>query len=134
MTRKVAKARFEQWASSGEPVPLFREVSNLVMTLIFYILMGVEFGEKHREEVVPLVLAFEKALLQPQVKLLPRWMTKAGRTMIRAEDRMQALIREETTRRLGNMDTYQDNGDYFQQLIKSECSKFIDCMLRCLRR
>src|SRR5271170_751545 len=89
LIRPLAKQRFTEWAESGGPVPLFREMSNLVMTLLLYIFVGPEFAELHAEELVPMIQAYEWSLQKPQTKVLPRWMSPEGRLLDSVEERMK---------------------------------------------
>src|SRR5947207_3079892 len=92
--------------------PIFREMSNLVMTLMLTILMGREFEEKYGEELVPMIQAYEWALQRPQTKALPRWLSDEGRILESVEARMKQLVREEVLHRLENPEKYEMNMDY----------------------
>jgi len=98
LIRPLAKQRFTEWAESGEPVSLFRGMSNLVMTLLLYIFVGPDFAEKHAEELVPMIQAYE-------------W--------------LKTLIDEEVLRRLESPAKYEKNRDYLQMVLNAAGGKFM---------
>jgi hypothetical protein len=124
----IAREQFTQWAKSGEPVPLFRAMSTLVMTLLIYFFTGPEFAGKHVEELVPMVQAFERAMQKPQTRALPRWMSHEGRLMDYAESRMKVLIDEEVRRRLKAPQKYENNMDYLQEIVNTVGGKYSECI------
>src|SRR5215471_8605928 len=109
LVKPMAKARFIEWADMGEPIPIFREMSYLVMSLVVTIIMGPEFAEEYGDEVVPMILAYEWALQKPQTKVLPRWLTEEGRVLESVEARMKQLIGEDIIRRQENPEKYEKN-------------------------
>jgi len=125
MIRPVAKQRFTEWSESGEPISLFRGMSNLVLTLLLYILLGPEFAEQHAEELVPMTQAYEWSLQKPQTKVLPRWMSPEGRLLDTVEERMKVLIDGEILRRMENPAKYEKNRDYLQMVLNLAGTKFI---------
>ena len=125
LIRPLAKQQFTEWAESGEPVSLFRGMSTLVMTLLLYMLVGPEFAELHREELVPMIQAYEWSLQKPQTKVLPRWMSPEGRLLDAVEERMKVLIDEEVLRRLENPEKYEKNKDYLQMVLNMAGAKFM---------
>jgi hypothetical protein len=106
--RPIAEERFNMWAGSGEDVPLFKGMSNLVITLLLHIFTGAEFAGKHADET---------ALQAPVTKILPRWMSSVGRFMNHTEARIKFLIDEEIDRRLENPEKYKNNMDYLQYVL-----------------
>ena len=125
LVRPLGKQRFTEWAEAGEPVSLFRGMSNLVMTLLLYIFMGPEFAEQHAEELVPMIQAYEWSLQKPQTKVLPRSMSPEGRLLDSVEERMKVLIDEEVLRRLESPSKYKKNMDYLQMVLNAGGGKFI---------
>jgi hypothetical protein len=115
--RPIAEQQFNTWAESGEDVPLFKGLSNLVITLLLYIFTGAEFTGKHAEELAPMIQAYETALQTPVTKILPRWMSSTGRFMNCTEARIKFLIDEEVDRRLENPEKYKNNMDYLQYVL-----------------
>jgi hypothetical protein len=126
LAKPIAKARFMEWADSGEPIPIFRQMSNLVMTLIVNIIMGTEFAEKYGDEVVPMIQAYEWALQRPQTKALPRWLSKAGRVLESVESRMKQLVGEEVLWRQANPEKYEKNMDYMQSMLNAMGGEHIE--------
>jgi len=125
LIRPLAKQRFTEWAESGEPVSLFRGMSNLVMTLLLYIFVGPDFAEKHAEELVPMIQAYEWSLQKPQTKVLPRSMSPEGRLLDTVEERLKTLIDEEVLRRLESPAKYEKNRDYLQMVLNAAGGKFM---------
>jgi hypothetical protein len=82
VSRSIAMQRKEVWDKSGESVGLFREISTLVMTVIFSVLTGPNFAKKHAKEAIPMMQGYELAMQKPEVKALPCWASKAGRLSI----------------------------------------------------
>jgi hypothetical protein len=119
LVKPIAKARFIEWMDSGEPIPIFRQMSNLVMTLVVNIIMGAEFAEEYGDEVVPMIQAYEWALQKPQTKALPRSLSPEGRILESVEARMKQLIGEEFLRRRENPEKYGKNMDYMQSMINA---------------
>lgn len=115
----IVEERFNMWAESGEDIPLFKGLSNLVLTLLLYISTGAEFAGKHAKELAPMIQAYETVLQRPVTKILPRWMSSDGRFMNRAEARIQVLIDEEVGRRLENPEKYKNNIDYLQYVLNT---------------
>jgi hypothetical protein len=113
----IARAQFKEWADRGQPVPLFRVISGLVITLLMHIFMGEEFALAHAEELVPMVRAYESAVQKPQTKTLPRWMSPEGKLLEAVEARFEQLIPEEATKRLENPTKYEKSLDWFQTLV-----------------
>jgi cytochrome P450 len=113
----IVLKQFKAWAASGEPVSLFRGMSNLVMTTLVNLFLGPEFAAKHAEEIVPMVRAYESAVQKPETKILPRWMSRNGRFLEATEERLKALVEPEVEERLNNPEKYKNNGDYLQQLL-----------------
>jgi len=122
----IIQRKFEEWAEKGEPVSLFRGLSNIVMTTLIYLLLGDEIGEKYATELAPKVRAYEIAFQTPETKALPRWLSKNGRLMDEVEDLMVELVRGETTRRLENVEKYKNNPDYLQQVLNTVGAEYID--------
>src|SRR5579864_1441389 len=87
--------KFKDWARRGEPVSLFRGMSEVVLTLLFHLNLGDEFADKYVEELVPLVRDYESAIQKLQTKLFPRWMTGKGRLLSHVEHRITVLVEEE---------------------------------------
>ena len=119
LVKPMARARFLEWAENGEPIPIFQQMSHLVMTLVVNIIIGPEFAEKHGDEVVPMILAYEWALQKPQTKALPRWLSDEGRVLESVEARMKQLIGEEVEQRLKNPEKYKGNMDYMQAMLNN---------------
>jgi len=46
--RPIAKKQFDKWAESGNPVSLFRLISELVVRVLLYLFVGSDFASKHR--------------------------------------------------------------------------------------
>ena len=122
--RPIAAKRFNKWAETKESVPLFREMSKLVMRLLLYIFTGDEFAGKHADELVPLIQNYETVLQKPVTKILPRWMSFDGRFMNKVEKRLTELIDEEVDRRLENPKKYEQNKDYLQYILNTVGGKF----------
>lgn len=125
LIRPLVRKRFEEWADKGEPVSLFRGLSDLVMTTLVHLLMGSEFAEKHAKELVPVVRAYEYALQKPETKILPRWASKKGRLMDSVEQRMVELVGDEVTRRLEHPEQYKGNMDYMQHVLNAAGGEFL---------
>jgi sterol 14alpha-demethylase len=126
LAKPIAKARFMEWTDSGEPIPIFRQMSNLVMTLVVNIIMGAEFAEKYGDEVVPMIQAYEWALQRPQAKALPRSLSEAGRILDSVEARMKQLVGEEILWRQKNPEKYEKNMDYMQSMLNAMGGEHIE--------
>jgi len=126
LVKPIAKARFIEWADSGEPIPIFRQMSNLVMTLVVNIIMGAEFAEKYGDEVVPMILAYEWALQKPQTKALPRSLSREGRILDSVEARMIQLVGEEVLLRQKNPEKYDKNMEYMQSMLNAMGGEHIE--------
>jgi hypothetical protein len=126
VVRPKVLRRFTEWAERGEPVPLFRGMSEMVMTLLFHIFLGDEFAEKYAEELVPIVRDYESAFQKPETKLFPRWMSRQGRLLSYVERRMTVLVEEEIRKRLANPEKYVNNKDYLQQILAMGGEKYIE--------
>lgn len=124
MIQPIARDRFESWSMNDVPVSLFQGMSELVMTVLFHMLTGPVFAEKHAKQLVPLVRAYESAMQKPVTRTLPRWASKEGRLLNSVEKRFKELIDEEVIRRLENMDKYKDNSDYLQIVLNTVGGKF----------
>jgi cytochrome P450 len=125
LIRPIARERFNMWAESGQPVSLFRGMSDLIIRLLLYVFAGPRFAEKHGDELVPLIQEYERALQTPQTKGLPRWLSKEGRFLEAVEDRMRSLINEEVFQRLENPKQYEQNMDYLQAILNLEGGKYL---------
>lgn len=125
LIRPIAKERFNMWAETGEPVSLFRGMSDLVMRLLLCVFIGPKFAEKHADELVPMVQAYERALQKPQTKALPRWLSKEGRLLEAVEERISCLIKEEALQRLENPKQYEQNMDYLQAILNNYGGKYL---------
>lgn len=123
-SRLIVQERFNEWAESGEPVPLFKGMSNLVLTLLLHLFTGAEFAGRHAHELVPMIQGYETAMQHPMTKVFPRWMSREGRLMNNAEARMKVLIDEEVDKRLGSPDIYEKNMDYLQYILNTVGGKF----------
>ena len=119
------KENFNIWAETGEDVSLFRDLSDLVMTALFYIFLGPEFAGKHAEELVPMIRAYEWALQRPQTKVLPRWMSEEGRLLDSVEERFVGLVDDEINKRLKEKKRYEHNRDYLQLLLNMCGDKYL---------
>jgi len=126
LVKPIAKARFSEWADTGEPIAIFRQMSNLVMTLVVNIIMGPEFAEIYGDEVVPMIQAYEWALQKPQTKALPRWLSEEGRILESVEARMTQLIGEQVLRRGENPEKYEKNMDYMQSMLNAMGGKHVE--------
>jgi hypothetical protein len=124
--KPIAQAYFQKWALDGKPIPLFREISSLVILLLLHIFMGPEFAGEHAAALVPLVQAYEAAMQKPQTRGLPRWVSGAGRLLERVEARFEELIPRELERRLANPEKYKDNQDWFQVLLSHAGKQYYD--------
>jgi len=122
--RALVHARFDSWSRSPDPINLFRSLSDLTMTYLLYLIMGTDFAERHAEEVVPMVRKYETAMQRPETKLLPRWMTPAGRYLTYVEARMQVLVGAEVETRCRDMQRYKGNVEYIQQVLNRVGDKF----------
>ena len=120
----LIQRKFEEWAEKGEPVSLFRGLSDIVMTTLVYLLLGDEFAEKHAKEIAPKVRKYESALQTPETKALPRWASKNGRFMDAVEQRMCQLVGDEIARRLENPNKYKDYPDYLQHVLNTCGGKY----------
>src|SRR5947207_12766232 len=78
LMRPLAEAQLKTWSDRQEPVSLFRGMSDLVVKVLLHMFIGPEFAEKHTQELVPIILAYETAIQKPEVRVLPRWSTKSG--------------------------------------------------------
>jgi hypothetical protein len=125
LIRPIARERFNMWAESGQPVSLFRGMSDLVMRLLLYCFTGPKFAEKHGDELVPMMRVYEQALQKPQTKALPRWLSKEGRLLDAVEGRIRVLINEEVLQRLENPKQYEQNMDYLQAILNIEGGKYL---------
>jgi cytochrome P450 len=130
MIQPMAKERFTQWAERGEPISLFRGMSELVMSLLLYVFTGREFAERHVRELVPMMQSYEWAMQKPQTKALPRWMSRAGRLLDAVEERMKVLIDQEVLQRLKNPEKYEKNLDYLQMVLNTVGRKYIGGVTR----
>lgn len=119
LVKPIAKAKFLEWAESGDPIAIFYEMSTLVMTLVVNIVLGPEFAQEYGEEIVPMIQAYEQALQKPQTKVFPRWMSNEGKTMEYVEARFTQLIGQEITKRLADPKKFRNNKDYFQALLNT---------------
>ena len=126
LVKPLAKAKFTEWAENPDPIPIFQRMSDLVMTLVLNIIMGSEFAGEYGDELVPMIQAYEIALQKPQTKVLPRWLSKEGRTLEYVETQMKRLIGEEILRRLENPKKYGKNMDYFQSLLDSMGAEHVE--------
>lgn len=126
LVKPMAKAQFIEWAESGQPIAIFQQMSNLVMTLVLNIVMGPEFMERYGSELVPMIQAYEWALQKPQTKALPRWLSEEGRILESVEERMKQLVSEEAIRRLENPEKYANNMDYMQSILNELGGKYIE--------
>ena len=127
LVKPIAKARFIEWADTGEPIAIFRQMSNLVMTLVVNIIMGPEFAEIYGDEVVPMIQAYEWALQKPQTKALPRWLSEEGRVLESVEARMKQLIGEASPSTTGeNPEKYEKNMDYMQSMFNAMGGEHIE--------
>jgi hypothetical protein len=124
LARPLVVERFSTWAETGEPINFFTGLSDLVLTLLLNIFLGAGFAEKHADELVPILRAYEWAMQKPQTKALPRWMSQEGRLLDAVEERMENLIGEEVRIRIENMDKYKGNMDYLQHMLNLEGGKF----------
>ena len=116
---RILRERIETWCRTGQSVPLFQEISNLVMTVLIHVVMGDEFAEKYAAELVPLMQGYEIALQTLEFKALPLWASKVGWTMESTERRISDLLRNELEIRLKNPNLYKERAGYFQEIIKS---------------
>lgn len=117
--RPLAEAQFKVWSDRGEPISLFRGMSDLVVKVLLHMFIGPEFAEKHAEELVPIILAYETAIQKPEVRLFPRWATKSGSLLHSTERRFEELIGKESKMRLENWEKYKDNLDLLQVLLNT---------------
>lgn len=120
----MAAQKFKQWAETGRPVQIFREMSGLVLRVVLAVFMGLEFVEKYGDEVVPMVREYERMLAKIQPKIFPRWMSHHGRTMDKIEARIKVMVDEEVTERLYNPDKYEKNQDYLQDVVNTVGDKY----------
>lgn len=118
IVRPIVKAQFIAWSECAAPIPIFQRMSDLIMKVVVNIIMGPEFAREHGDEIIPMIQAYERALQKPQTKVLPRWLSKEGRTLEYVEARMRQLIGGEASRRLENPSKYSNNMDYFQSLLE----------------
>ena len=119
LMRPLAEAQFKAWSDRGEPISLFRGMSDLVVKVLLHMFIGPEFAEKHAEELVPIILAYETAIQKPEVRLFPRWATKSGSLLHSTERRFEELIGKESKMRLENWEKYKDNLDLLQVLLNT---------------
>jgi hypothetical protein len=128
VTRSITKEWFNRWAENGEEVPLFRGISQLAMTSLVHFVLGHRFAEKYGEEVANMVRKYESSLQKPQIRSLPRWMSKEGRYLDAVEARMKVLVDEEVFQRLRNFGEYKNNADYLQLLLIEFGDQFVQCI------
>jgi hypothetical protein len=133
LIRPLVRERFNLWAETGEDVSLFRGISDLVMTALFYLFLGDEFAMRHASELVPMVRAYEKAMQTPQTKVLPRWMSREGVLLDTLEDHFKSLCDKEINRRLSDMDKFRGNKDYLQLLLNAVGGTFAEGTLQMTR-
>lgn len=91
--------------------------------------VGEEFAILYGDELVPLIRRYEPAFQKPQTKVLPHWMSKDGRLLDFAEERMVELIKLEARARLREPERYKNNGDYLQLVLNAEGGKYVDGIL-----
>lgn len=114
---RLLREKIETWCETRKAVPLFHEISTLVMTVVMYAIMGNAFADKYAKELIPIVQAYEVALQTPESKALPWWASKAGRIIKSAERRLKELLDEEVKFRLQNRDKFKDNVDFLQDML-----------------
>ena len=118
MGGKLARSRIQSWSQSGQSVPLFQEISKLVMTVVLYALMGPVFAEKFGDKIIPMVQAYEVALQTPEIKAFPWWATKAGRLVKSVERDFKQLVDDEVKRRLACPESYNDNTNFLGIMLQ----------------
>jgi len=126
MMKPMVQGRFEKWVSEGKPIPLFRAISDLVMTLLFHLIVGKEFAERHAEELVPLVRNYERAMQTPQTKMFPRWASAEGRFLDRVTARVKTLVDEEIERRTQSPELYRTHTDFLQHILNAVGTKYAE--------
>jgi len=122
----MVRGRFEKWVSEGKPIPLFRAISDLVMTLLFHLIVGKEFAERDAEELVPLVRNYERAMQSPQTKTFPRWASAEGRFLDRVTARVKPLVDEEIERRMQSPELYRAHIDFLQHILNAVGIKYAE--------
>jgi hypothetical protein len=124
LVQPIVKRQIQVWAESGEHLSLFRATSTVNLTVLFHIVTGSEFAEKHVPELVPLYLRYESAMETAPAIAFSRWVSPAGRFLNSFEARFKALIGEEIARRFDNWDNYKDVVDYLQILLSTGGKQF----------
>lgn len=130
----IVRKQIDMWANDGEPVPLFDSISNLSLEALLHMLVGTDFAQRHVKELVPKVRAYEQALQAPETRLLPRWMSKAGRLLISVERRYTALLNCEIRHRMENIDKFRDNKDYLQIVLNAVGDNYFEGIFHCILR
>lgn len=115
---KLARGLIEKLSQTGQSVPLFQEISKLVMTVVLYALMGPAFTEKHGETIIPMVQAYEVAIQSPEIKAFPWWATKAGRLTKSVEQHFERLVDEEIKCRLAHPEKHRNSSDFLRIMLE----------------
>jgi hypothetical protein len=89
--------------------------------------VGEEFAEKHASEVfAPMLKSYERALQNPQIKILPLWITTDGRLVNYFGVQMKGLLDNEVMKRINNPQKYRANTDYLQMLVNNLGDKYVE--------
>lgn len=117
---KVANEHFDKWSQS-DTVPLFKKISELVLSSMLTMLMGEDFNRKYGEELVPKMDQFERDLQKPILRLLPwsLWgLSAPGRRHIQVADRFGELASAELDDILNNPEMHEGRTDYFYNAVQ----------------
>ena len=113
---------FEKWITNGS-VPLFKSVSELVLSYLLVILVGEDFYKRHGAELIPRMAQFERDLQHPILRLVPDslWgLTRPGAAILNTRARFNELIAVELKDILADPEKHKDRGDYFYY-VTTQC-------------
>lgn len=122
----TASQIFSNWSTSPSPIPLFRGSSDLILHCTLTAFFGPAFVSRHGSALCPLIRDFERAFVDPSVRLLPLWVTPAGRRLKRVYGTLKGIFEVEVRERLGK--GKEEGGDYLGYLLSMDrAEEFIPC-------
>lgn len=122
----AASATFINWSNSPTPIPLFRASSDLILHCTLTAFFGPTFVAHQGDALCPLIREFERAFVDPWVRVLPLWATPAGRRLRQVYGTLKEVFEKQVRERLNR--GKDEGGDYLGFLLSMDrAEEFMPC-------